>query len=391
MHRKQKNISLKAGSLLVALLLILVFTQLAFSPSGVWAEIPEPTEEPLSEPPPVELPADLETYFSEDGRTAYNVNNTLVLVADNDPAMRGIKIPADPELLSKTRTASFTITYVEAGETDKWGQTCLTFPNDAKTSFNYAAAIWASTINSNVPITIKACWADLGGSSTLGYSGGGTLHGNFTGAPLTYTWYSASLANSLYGSDLDPTNEDMHVTYNTNFSWYYGLDANPPAGTYDLVTVATHEIAHGLNFSGSATTNGVNGSYGYGTVYPNVYDTFMRDGSETPLTSYTNPSAALHTLLTSQNLWFHGTNAMAANGSSRVKMYAPATWAPGSSYSHLDYNTFAGTINSMMVYSISSGSANHDTGPVTRGLLQDLGWAPHVTTYFYNFLPMILR
>ena len=190
---------------------------------------------------------------------------------------------------------------------------------------------------------------------------------------------------------MDPANEDMHITYNTNFPWYYGLGANPPAGTYDLVTVATHEIAHGLNFSGSATMSGTTGSYGYGTGYPNVYDTFMRDGSEILLTNYSNPSTALGTLLKSNNLWFHGSNAMAANGGNRVKMYAPSTWLPGSSYSHLDYTTFAGTINSMMVYSISSGSANHNTGPVTRGLLQDLGWAPHVITYYYNFLPMILR
>ncbi|MCJ7535681.1 MAG: immune inhibitor A, partial [Anaerolineales bacterium] len=236
---------------------------------------------------------------------------------------------------------------------------------------------------------IKACWASLPSPSILGYSGGGTLSRDFAGAPLTNTWYTASLANSLYGSDLDPANEDVHITYNTNFSWYTGLDANPPGGTYDLVTVATHEIGHGLNFAGSAIQSGATGSYGYGTGYPNVYDTFMRNYSGTLLINYTNPSAALGTLLTSGSLWFHGTNAMAANGSSRVKMYAPPTWATGSSYSHLDYATFAGTINSMMVYAIPSSTANHNTGPITRGLLQDLGWASGPT--YNNFLPIILN
>ena len=51
---------------------------------------------------------------------------------------------------------------------------------------------------------------------------------------------------------------DMNITYNNGFSWYYGTDANPPAGQYDLVTVAAHEIGHGLNFSGSAGYSGGN-------------------------------------------------------------------------------------------------------------------------------------
>jgi hypothetical protein len=55
-------------------------------------------------------------------------------------------------------------------------------------------------------------------------------------------------------------------------------------------------------------------------------------------------------------------------------MYAPSTWAPGSSYSHLDYSTFNNTANQLMVYAFSAGEAAHDPGPVTKGLLKDLGW-----------------
>jgi len=166
----------------------------------------------------------------------------------------------------------------------------------------------------------------------------------------------------------------MHITYNLGFSWYLGTDGNPPGGQYDLATVAAHEIGHGLNFSGSATTAGGFGSFGHGTGFPNVYDTFMESGAGTALTIYANPSTELGTLLTSNDLWFDGPNANAANGASRVKMYAPSPWAPGSSYSHLDYGTFAGTSNSMMVYAVASGAANHSPGTVTKGLLKDLGW-----------------
>ncbi len=104
------------------------------------------------------------------------------------------------------------------------------------------------------------------------------------------------------------------------------------------------------------------------------------------LTSYTSPSSSLGSVLTGGNLWFHGTNAMTANGGGRVKMYAPSTWASGSSYSHLDYTTFNNTANQLMVYAISAGEAIHDPGPVTEGLLKDLGWTS-ATSCTYSISP----
>jgi hypothetical protein len=258
--------------------------------------------------------------------------------------------------------STFTITYVPNGGKDPWDEPCFTFPEEAKAAFNAAAAIWANLLQSPVPITINACWATLSSSSTLGYSGGGPLHRNFTGAPVADTWYTGALANALYGSDLSPADADMHITFNSNFPWYYGTDGNPPLAQYDLMTVVLHEIGHGLNFSGSAAYSGDQGSlrwYGY----PGIYDTFMKDGAGNLLTSYSSPSAALGSVLTGGNLWFHGPKAMAANGG-RVKIYAPGTWAGGSSYSHLDYATFNNTANQ---------------GPVTMGLMEDLGW-PTATT-----------
>jgi len=338
-------------------------------------------------------PPTLEPYLSADGLALYNAAPTLVIMVDPNPAMQGIKIPApevDKALADPVAaSATFSITYVVAGGTDLWGKACTTFPEDAKTAFNAAAAIWASTLQSSVPITIKACWASLSGT-TLGYSGGQPLRRDFSGAPQGNTWYQGSLANSLNGNDLDPATFDMNITYNSNYAWYTGTDSNPPAGQYDLVTVAAHEIAHGLNFSGSAQYSEGIGSYGY-DGFPYIYDTFMESGGETKLTSYTNPSADLGSLLTSDNLWFNGSNAKAANGGTRVKMYAPGTWSGGSSYAHLD-EIFNGTVNDMMTYSVGSGSANHNPGPVTTGLLKDLGWVlAGETTVSTIYLPLVLR
>ncbi len=328
-------------------------------------------------------PPTLEPYLSADGLTLYNGVSPLVVVVDSNPAMQGIQVPMEPEVAAaieaaianpEAASAAFSITYQAAGTTDPWGATCQTFPAEAQTAFNAAAAIWTSTIQSPVPITISACWSDLGSPTILGRSGYQTIYRNFSGAPKTDTWYAPALANALHGSDLDASEFDNYITHNSGFSWYTGLDGIVPAGQYDLVTVAAHEIAHGLNFSGSASYSGETGSYGYGTGYPNIYDTFMEDSGGTKLTTYTKPSTALGSLLTSGSLWFDGTNANAANGGSRVKIYAPSPWVGGSSYGHLDYSTFAGTANSMMVFAVGSGSSQHNPGPVTQGLLKDLGW-----------------
>lgn len=323
---------------------------------------------------------ELQPSLSVDGLTLYNGVPPLVVVADPNPYMQGIKVPgptaADALAAPEAAASTFSITYVAAGGTDPWDAVCVAFPTEAKTAFNAAAAIWANKLQSTVPIKIRACWSDLGSTSgILGYSGGAISYRNFTGAPKADVWYESSLANSIYGSDLDAASFDMNITYNEYFDWYYGTDGNPPAGQYDLVTVATHEMAHGLNFSGTASYSGGTGSYGGGAGgFPNIYDTFMENGAEKAVTTYANPSTALGTLFTSNDLWFDGPNAKAGNGGTRVKMYAPSPWKGGSSYPHLDYNTFKGTVNNMMVFAVAPGAANHDPGPVTSGLLKDLGW-----------------
>ena len=335
------------------------------------------------------LPA-LAPQLSTDGLRLYHGVTPLVIFADPNPAMQGLRAAgpsaADAVALPEAATATFSITFLESGQQDLWGQSCGAFPEEAQAAFQAAAAIWANTVRSSVPITITACWANLNSAYVLGYSGGGSLWRDFSNAPRSSTWYAKALANSLAGADFDSSSQDMYITYNSGFAWYYGTDGNPPVGLYDLVTVAAHEIAHGLNFAGSADYSGGTGSYGYGTGFPNIYDIYMKSGDGTPLTSYANPSSALGTLLTSGDLWFDGANAKAGNGGALVKMYAPSSWAGGSSYSHLDYSTFAGTPNSMMVYAIGSGSANHSTGTVAPGLLKDLGWRMASDTYILRGL-----
>lgn len=371
-----KNVSSFLFSLF--LILTIIATPVFSGPSSVFAK-GEPDKD--TPPPVVEVVNPyytLEGVTLEDGTTLYNGAPPRVLVADPNPEMQNLRFPQAPWIKDAIAdpgrsTATITIVFKAAGTQDPWLTSCLTFPESAKTAFTAAASIWANLIQSNIPITISACWSNDLPSGVLGYSGGGAWVRDFPGAPRTGTFYQSALANSFAGVDLYPEYADMHITYSSIFDWYYGTDGNTPSGLYDLVTVATHEIAHGLHFAGMMQYSGGVAEYGY-LGYPSIYELFMENGAGNKLTSYTNNSTSLGTLVTSNDLYWNGPNANAGNGGSRVKMYAPSSWSSGSSYSHLDYGSFAGTINSLMVYAVGSGSSQHDPGPVTQGILKDMGW-----------------
>jgi hypothetical protein len=318
----------------------------------------------------------LEPTLSADGSMLYHGAPTLVLRADESTQANSEPAQTDDSgELSKASqdAANFTIVFMAPGSLDQWGRTCITASEDEKSAIKKGAAIWASRLDLIVPVTLQVCMSDFGSNELLGVSGGGTLVRDFSGALLTNTWYASSLANNLHGSDLDPETFDIAITLNTQVNWYLGVDGSPTATAYDMPSVVAKQIAHGLNFLGSAQFTGSEYLYGMDGS-PDVYDTFMEAADGSKLTSLGSPSAELETLLTSGDLWFNGTAANAANGSNRVRIYAPAAWEEGSSYSHLDDATFTGTPENLMVSVLPAGVARHEPGPVTLGMLRDLGW-----------------
>ncbi len=293
--------------------------------------------------------------------------------------------PRAPAGSVRPQTATFTVHYYTAGQT-MFSRTCQNWPANAQTAFTYAASIWATLVNSAVPIEINACWADMGSGGILGSSAAANNFRDFSGRPVAGTFYPVALANALHGSDLDAGVSDMNISYNLNqdaFTWYYGTDGNPPGSDYDFVSVVLHEIAHGLGFAGSMYSASSTAAWGWSTGYPWSYDRFAENGSGQSLIDtglFPNGSVALKTQLTSNNVYFDGPHANAANGGNRPKLYAPSTWAQGSSYAHLDAATFDGTVNALMTWSLNNGESVHDPGPVGMGVLEDVGWTPSALT-----------
>lgn len=260
--------------------------------------------------------------------------------------------------------------------TPQFGDQCGSWPDGAKAAMEYAARLWGLYLDSNVPISLDACWAANLSAGILGH--GGTLGAawNFAGAPKLSTMYQYALANSLAGTDIDPDSADMYLALSNKFDWYYPTDGNVPAGQYDLATVALHELAHGMGFAGSMVVSAGKAYWGWGYGVPMAYDSLAYNGYGQSLTNtavFPNPSSSLAYQLTSGDIYFNGAHSQAANGGQPVKLFSPSTWMQGSSYSHVD-QTFDNTLNSLMTYSVSDGESQHVVGPVLLGMMADLGW-----------------
>ena len=315
-----------------------------------------------------------------------------VLKSEDSDAFNYVRRAPETAVIGKT-SANIPITFVNQTASDAW-------PDNAKDALNYAAAIWAGIVNSQIAIRIEATWTNLGdcdGSSVaLASAGPQFIWRNFRNAPKQDTWYSDAVADALSGTDLGTGKIDIVSKFNRSCGpsgssrWYLGIDGRPPSGTIDLASVALHEFAHGLGMFGSADVdngqsadgNECNGTDGVGCIGtgspgdPMAYDRFTEDGSGLPLLALSNPSEVLGEALEGQRaggVFFSGSQ-LAVAGFARARLYAPSTFNAGASYAHLDENTFNRTPEALMTPFLARAEAIHVPGTLVCGILADVGW-----------------
>ena len=284
-----------------------------------------------------------------------------------------------------------------------------------------AASKLASQLQSPVPITIQACWADLGGDAsgaTLAQAGprfafrnddlpdrvqsGGQsfeLPNKNAFLPRNYTWYAGTAAQRLAGTTLCRLNggpceqTDIRITFNNQVDgptvlgarkFYYGLDASTSTQDSDFVTVAMHEITHGLGFLSfiqvgddpdSGDPSGAK-FLGYDDIYS--ANVAWRAGSQLrPFTEISDSErdSAMNSII---DLLWTGAAATDSSFNSRrsnpspdnlVRLNAPSPVQPGSSLSHLDSFSNQGE---MMRPAI--GAPQHQMR-LGRAILDGIGWA----------------
>ncbi len=263
---------------------------------------------------------------------------------------------------------------LDADQKSEFELTLVGFPSaEAEEAFRYAVSIWEATLPSMVPIRVLAVYSNYLSESALAGCSPYAYRKNFEGVPVVSTAYPMSLSQKIR-YEVDEEDYwgwyDMSIVINgERDDFYYGTDGDTPEDSYDFVTVVLHELAHGLGFQGYASYNGFTAGTGY-----TIFDRFMVDGEDQYLYNYdANETNAFYAAVTTGELFFNGPLASEANNNAVVPLYTPSTFASGSSIYHLDEGFDDGT-NNLMTNSLDYGEAIHSPGPVTLGILYDMGW-----------------
>jgi hypothetical protein len=242
--------------------------------------------------------------------------NATIVIVNNDPAGVGFNDPTPA---------------VPVG-----GNPGTTLGQQRLNAFYYAASIWSASIDSPVPIRIRANFGPLScnaTSATLGSAGARGIWANTDNIREIDTWYHVALANKMAGYDLAPIGNttgddevDLAASFNANIGtpgclttsggWYYGLDTNqqlaPNGGTrINLVGVLLHEFGHGLGFSNFVSrTTGQNAGFPV-FPWPDVYQKRMFDRSVNLYWDQMSAAQRMTSRVNTGNLSWDGANVKA--------------------------------------------------------------------------------
>ncbi len=275
-------------------------------------------------------------------------------------------IPPPVSLKSAEKTAEIIVNY-------------SLFPRDAKAAFEYAVGIWERLIESPVPIYVQANWRTKN-ENVLGSCGPGDYEMNFEGAPRKNVYYPIAAVEKIMGEELTgPERPDMTADFNKNIDWYFGTDGETPDSLYDFASVVLHEIGHGLGFTGFFYVNNNSGGYAYwqqgdATSFDQLVVNFSGD-QLVDTSQFTNPSVSLKNALVSNAINANSPVGFLNGGGYLPRLFAPRSWDSGSSIYHLNDATYPSSDpNSLMTHAVGKGEGIHDPGPVTMGIMADIGW-----------------
>lgn len=260
------------------------------------------------------------------------------------------------------------------------------FTREAKDAFQRAVDIWAKVLSTEVPVKIEAKWVSFEDENTLGAAGAASwsLY-SFQG---TNFWVPASLRDQFRGSALRPTEPHIRMEFSKDHDWYYGVDGWPDETKHDFISVVLHEIGHGLGFISSFSVDeSGNLEVGWeatdGNTYATLYDTKILDSDFNPVIASSDlTSDHVLSALTNHRLFWSGRVSYRVNGGP-VMLWAPSEYSSGSSVSHMDEHAYpVNSPDTLMTPWTSMSQATHTIGPVTRGLLSDLGWTIRDNTVY---------
>jgi len=165
---------------------------------------------------------------------------------------------------------------------------------------------------------------------------------------------------------VDPSlgNPDGSMTWDFGYTW--GTGETVGGSEYDFRTVALHELTHALGFASGISSSGASV---FGSNIYTYYDAFLVDGEGNALINEGTFVFQADAVDLTTQVGFAGAHAMAANGGEEVDVYTPATFASGSSLSHIT------APNDVMLPSIGKGDSRRELTPRDIAILADMGYS----------------
>ncbi len=254
-------------------------------------------------------------------------------------------------------------------------------PPEAAAAFAEAERIWSSHLLSEAPIRIRVRFARLESKATTISNPINSLEGVLPGD----TWYPMALADALAARDLAPNQYDMEIFFSEAVDWHYGIGGDVPEGKVDFLSVAIHEIAHGLGFASLFRfSNGrIFYELGPGERFPPlsfdipdlkgapaIFDRFIETeaGQRIMETAAEARRVTLGRAVLGGRLRFGGANAVRRSEGARPRLLV-------SDPSHLDPAEYdSSALDALMTPKALPGRATRTPGPIVLGVLEDLGW-----------------
>ncbi|WP_186435947.1 tandem-95 repeat protein [Thalassolituus sp. C2-1] len=264
------------------------------------------------------------------------------------------------------------------------GNTATTLGAQRLAVFNRAADILNATFDIAVTVNVNSSFDPLfcdTNSATLGSAGAADYE--FINDGSEWTVYADALANQLQGSDVTPAATEINAQFNSGIGnpgclqssgWYLGFD-DPAGNGNSLLSVVLHEIMHGMGFLSLLNPDGSTGATVNGNYVYDPYSKLLYDATQSARVTTLNQSQRAAATINNGNLVWDGaqTNAQlggfsAGVNNSRMQMYAPTSYTPGSSVSHFDT---AATPNEIMEPQYTEFL---DDAGLAKYLLADIGW-----------------
>jgi hypothetical protein len=169
------------------------------------------------------------------------------------------------------------------------GNNGTTLGQQRKNALAQAASELVTQLDIQTTVTVQACGAHLGGtdkSATLAHAGATSFFYDepqypSPSLPQKYTWYPSTAAARLNGSSLcgfaggpcdTKSNDEIQAVFNMDIgsstvlggeNFYLGFDpSQKPARDVDFISIAMHEMTHGLGFLGLVNTDSTQGPLG---------------------------------------------------------------------------------------------------------------------------------